>query len=579
MGVVHKLKQEVLDFIVDSKRDDPKLSCRQISALVEEKFDVHVSKSSVNNVLKKSNLSSNVGRRSNKSEEDKQFKIPSNKKEQLFGEVQKVKKLLKKKAAKKPTKKESTPSDKKLFTVKPVPKKKKSIPPKNDSKNETPKANKKVSDKVKRQRTAFFSSLSEVYDQCGAIFFKCAEWKLSDKPIVTKLLQSMSEYYPVDSDNVYMSVITGSLLSGEENKLVRSKVIEKISFIDDKNIKGSELSKRFEWIKTMAVSEKSMMNVNNELRQIFTRSGGYVVVMDDGNEFFIDVNFRNIKTDIETKKKTCFLNKAIADLSNCLISNRSMPFFYGFDSKDDDPEQLNLFLKVFLGDGDARIEQINLLDEGGSEMSSFTYIPKMPRRFAFGLWPESVLFKNALEGLKWPSRKEIYLPEIDQVFFYSESKFKAGTDDQFTLRRIVFWNDKSDDPIGIIVAYASDSGEYILKQHVLTWSGRFLNLSHSENEKDGSSRPNDLALIESGNILDVLKGFIKMVKENDYDINTLLTDTYNLKGRIGVTRDGIIALLDTSDEEIVQKMNIINSSNIRDYFGRKIFIFPSERFT
>ncbi len=84
MGVIHKLKKEVVDFIIEKKKSNPKLSCRKISDLIQIQFSIPVSKSSVNSVLKESNLSSPVGRRSKSRKSKDTFKIPEEKKQEIF---------------------------------------------------------------------------------------------------------------------------------------------------------------------------------------------------------------------------------------------------------------------------------------------------------------------------------------------------------------------------------------------------------------------------------------------------------------------------------------------------------------
>lgn len=63
MGVIYKLKPEVKDFILEQKKNNPNVSCRNLSSLVQEKFQVKVSKSSINAIFKESGLSMPVGRR------------------------------------------------------------------------------------------------------------------------------------------------------------------------------------------------------------------------------------------------------------------------------------------------------------------------------------------------------------------------------------------------------------------------------------------------------------------------------------------------------------------------------------
>ena len=85
MGVTYKLKQEVIDFIVQKKQADPSLSCRKLVTLLEDAFKIDVSKSSVNAVIKEFNLSNPVGRRADKA--PKNFFIPSERKQQLLAQV------------------------------------------------------------------------------------------------------------------------------------------------------------------------------------------------------------------------------------------------------------------------------------------------------------------------------------------------------------------------------------------------------------------------------------------------------------------------------------------------------------
>lgn len=63
MGVVHKLKPKIEAFIIEKKKFEPAISCRELTALIEKKFKLKISKSTVNSVMKKTGLSMPVGRR------------------------------------------------------------------------------------------------------------------------------------------------------------------------------------------------------------------------------------------------------------------------------------------------------------------------------------------------------------------------------------------------------------------------------------------------------------------------------------------------------------------------------------
>ena len=63
MGVVHKLRPETIEFIIQQKKANPGLSCRGLADLLSATFKIKVSKSSVNEIIKVAGLSQPVGRR------------------------------------------------------------------------------------------------------------------------------------------------------------------------------------------------------------------------------------------------------------------------------------------------------------------------------------------------------------------------------------------------------------------------------------------------------------------------------------------------------------------------------------
>ncbi|MFA7706563.1 MAG: hypothetical protein WCX91_05640 [Candidatus Omnitrophota bacterium] len=74
MGVIHKLKPEVLSFIIENKKNNPSLSCRSLTLLISEKLKIKVSKSSINAIFKENNLSMPIGRRRTKKK--RKFNMP-----------------------------------------------------------------------------------------------------------------------------------------------------------------------------------------------------------------------------------------------------------------------------------------------------------------------------------------------------------------------------------------------------------------------------------------------------------------------------------------------------------------------
>lgn len=88
MGVIYKLKDEVVQFIISQRQSNPLFSCRQLAESASQKFDLHLSKSSVHDVLKESGIVTPRGRKPKD-----RFEIPQEKKKQIQVSLSQVKLL------------------------------------------------------------------------------------------------------------------------------------------------------------------------------------------------------------------------------------------------------------------------------------------------------------------------------------------------------------------------------------------------------------------------------------------------------------------------------------------------------
>ena len=88
MGVIYKLKDEVVQFIISQRQSNPLSSCRQLAESASQKFGLHLSKSSVHDVLKESGIITPRGRKPKE-----KFEIPQEKKKQIQSSLSQVKLL------------------------------------------------------------------------------------------------------------------------------------------------------------------------------------------------------------------------------------------------------------------------------------------------------------------------------------------------------------------------------------------------------------------------------------------------------------------------------------------------------
>ena len=86
MGVIYKLREEVIHFIVSQRQSNPLASCRQLAESTSQKFGLNLSKSSVHDVLKESGITTPRGRKPKN-----KFEIPQEKKHQIQASLSQVK--------------------------------------------------------------------------------------------------------------------------------------------------------------------------------------------------------------------------------------------------------------------------------------------------------------------------------------------------------------------------------------------------------------------------------------------------------------------------------------------------------
>jgi len=88
MGVIYKLRDEVVHFIISERQSNPLFSCRQLAESASQRFGLNLSKSSVHDVLKESGIVTPRGRKPKN-----KFQIPQEKKKQIQNSLSQVKLL------------------------------------------------------------------------------------------------------------------------------------------------------------------------------------------------------------------------------------------------------------------------------------------------------------------------------------------------------------------------------------------------------------------------------------------------------------------------------------------------------
>ena len=262
MGVIHKLRENIIEFILEQKKNNPSLSCRQLVRLINNQFQIQVSKSSINKVVQSAQLSSSVGRREvfPKPPRPKKFQIPPAKKEELllsFAQMDAA--------------------------------------------------------KIKYQ--------APIYEGTGFILLKAAQWETAECPPLVKLIKKSAEDFLNNESGTVCDAflflkMAGCKTAGEIGQYERHALWLWNDLKD-----RSKLTKLWERIENLEYSISHLIEYRYEQEQAFYEVKGFKLYLEDGTELVLDAAM----TSFWTKTVPCNLSrpiqKAVSFLSKYLISN------------------------------------------------------------------------------------------------------------------------------------------------------------------------------------------------------------------------------------------------------------------
>ncbi len=385
MGVVHKLTQEIMDFIVLQKRDEPSLSCRSIAKIVFERFGENVSKSSINNLLKEERLSSPVGRRSTALRtHKKQFKIPDTKRNQIQSDLSSS------------------------FGM-----------PENAVQTEVHNVN---------------TEKADLMDGAGAVLLRAAEWDLAKGPILADILDLQGE-----QNNQFLRVL--SLLHG-----FHIDSIEKIHQycgtglwkLADFN-QGGDFFVR--WLDQFQDWKQYYLRFSIKSPGFFTKVSYFKLYLEDKMVLYLDTQggavwSSNVHSDLYAS-----LAQATEALAKQILNNVQSVVLCGMCPKKQGQKTTSALyfqnlVEAFEGVHGKKIEMIGLIDEKSRELARFNADIHVRREFIAGVWPWQTEFQELLDSKKEmmsgkipvsDSTPEIHFKEVKlaSIFGQRGSVFKA----------------------------------------------------------------------------------------------------------------------------------------------------------
>ncbi len=402
MGVVHKLKQEVIDFILQQKADDQRISCRKLAALTSTTFNIDVSKSSVNTILKTAKLSSSVGRRAKSSKQKIKFHIPAQKKQQILSDLNRskmfilkndekiqdgkdfskkadiiIEKEVKRKYGEKEL--ENDESRPKLL-LNPIQFESEKLSPEEQIRVKELEAPK---DEIASVSGDFLKSQKQWtrnIENLGCVFLQAAQWALSTNTLLSSLIAKHSSKLVPDN---FQAICNAAILSNKESFEEKRSLSCWGPLILNGINNGDENISIVDFFSEAENTHKFNAEYSLKKKAFLLKIKGYKVVLDDNKELFFDARLMSCKKRIG-KTKPLPVMQALDFLSKVIVSNND-PFCLFVLEKGQTIDGLSEFIAFSEAINNKAAKQVVLLGENNEKIVTFSIIPKIKKNFIVGI--------------------------------------------------------------------------------------------------------------------------------------------------------------------------------------------------
>jgi hypothetical protein len=457
MGVVYKLKQDVIDYVLHQKMENPSIGCRQLAEEASRHFSTKISKSSISIVLKDFHLSNSVGRpvgfikHPDGQITGKVFQIPAEKKKELFDRTQKMQGLIPQHhedqnvdetMKQKINEKSETFLDKISWEKQPLgekevaPELSQLIADIIEVKKDTDSAavhqkienapeeivsqdlhdNEKVFwDEVKRIRQQEENLRGNLRQGTGVVLLKIAANRFLPLGFWSELFR---RFYPEVLSEKFDAICEAIafLELARENGITNIESDDQHALWTLTGLTGfDEVRHVWEWMKIHPLDERFVWAFFQEMRQNFYPAAAIRVVSEDKKNLFLKTNLKELlehgtRTDEETAifiVMTNLMNKVICNQEACIIHN---PIFN---------EQLDWFLLALQGQSQSRLAAAAIIGCKEDSLAEFVSIPSKKRNFVL-VQEEGEIGESIAKLVEDITKRSIYIKDIDEVFYVSE---------------------------------------------------------------------------------------------------------------------------------------------------------------
>lgn len=564
MGVVHKLKKEVIDFVILQKRKTPSLSCRQMAVLTSEKFKIQVSKSSVNTVIKNNRLSAPVGRRPAAAGASKKFQIPLKRKEQIRRDIHKA-----------------------------------------GLEKEGPSVSAKGAAVETAPAVGSIEEKGFLYEGMGLVFLKAAEWELSSAPVLDKLFQKyVKGPLPSHRDQSCAVLLYARMFLSNWPEGMEKFWNHGLRILNAFEAAAPELLS-FDWVKGTPFSTDLGMEYAHVKEQLGGEVSRLKIHLENGVEWTLDPRLTAVWKGAVPVFLSSSMDKAMTMLSRCLVSNNTPAVFLGI-AAGVSAGSSSLWFDIaasFEGGRGRSIKKAVVLDREDNPLAEFSVFPDKKRHFLIGLWPWQEEFAVVKEKTSLKSWRPLYDPFRGRVFYGQEFKEAGSLTREAgltkSLRIFALSSEKEAGPQWAVVTnWTEASAQKIFEEFLLRWPdlGRSYVFSYLKGENApeafGPAGLKDENLMsaetESKDIAQVFEDFLKVIdgfcrkyyfgiQGDRYGLTDMVSMCCNIPGHC-IRRERILRVIlkppaAYPDAEILRRAVLrVNESAVTDPFGRRLLV-------
>lgn len=510
MGVTYKLTQEVIDFILQQKKENNSLSCRTIAEIAKEKFQRPISKSSVNDVLKEFQLSSGVGRRSGTIAKQHKFTIPQERKEairhdvlkitdvgEINGDYPEIKKEIKKRSVVKRENKTSQTSplilDKTKLKIDQnlslELQKINEVKTNNSIEEFLPKIGEPINIPVKQEPALMNAPIvksssrrilpdrkGHLYNGMGFILLKAAEWEVSDKSFLGSLFKKYIQgALGKDFENSCEALMILRFLGTEDledNLKYRHHALWRLSGFSDQ----LSLQNLYDWTKFLQAPQNLITEYLNECEQVFFEACGFRLVLNDESSILVDFSHGAVYENIDDEINSVAMTKALSRISEFLVSPTHTMIFHLLEKEGEFTKSFwNLICALENIIEEKKIKFVEILAQNGMKMATFPTVLNKKRAFITGISYWQKEFKELTKSLRWAGKKKFVSDNQKQDFYFTDTQTdwmakRLNLPEGNHLRLITFWQENSDDPFWCLLTNEFDKeAQEIIFDYLEKW--------------------------------------------------------------------------------------------------------------